>query len=36
MEIILELHELKNICKDMAEQGMVNAIKLYHPKADEI
>jgi hypothetical protein len=36
MEIVLELHELKNICKDMAEQGMVNAIKLYHPKADEI
>lgn len=36
MEIKLDLHELKNICHDMAELGMANAIKLYHPNADKI
>lgn len=36
MEIILDLFELKNICKDMAQLGALEAIKAHSPQRDEI
>lgn len=36
MDIVLNLHELKNICKDMAQQGHAEAVKMYFPLKDQI
>jgi hypothetical protein len=36
MGIVLELYELKNLCKDMAELGAANYAKMVFPAKDLI